>query len=83
MGTQKREIHIEMSRDTLLFILHENCIAMTNAILPKYVSTNLDIKGPLLFLAHLRYINATSPQHDRCITIPLQKELPKTQEHTP
>ena len=78
MVAQKREIHIEMSRDTLLFTLHESCIAIPNAILPKCVSTNLDIKGPLLFLAHHRYINL----HDRCITIPLQKESSKTQEHT-
>ena len=79
MVAQKREIHIEMSRDTLLFTLHESCIAMTNVILPKCVSTNYDIKDTLLF----PHIIATSPQHDRCITMPLLKESSKMQERTP
>ena len=59
MMAQKREIHIEMSRDTLLFTLHESCIAMPNAILPKCVSTNHDTKDPHLF----PHIIATSPLH--------------------
>ena len=48
-----------MSRDTLLFIPHERCIAMPNAIFPKCVSTNDDTKDPLLF----PHIIATSPLH--------------------
>ena len=67
MVAQKREIHIEMSRDTLLFTLHESCIAMTNAILPKCVSTYYDIKDTLLFLEHLRYITTTSPLHHNAL----------------
>ena len=52
-----------MSRDTLLFTLHESCIAMPNAILPKCVSTNHDTKDPHLF----PHIIATSPLHHRYI----------------
>ena len=48
-----------MSRDTLLFTLHESCIAIPNAILPKCVSTYHHTKDPLLF----PYIIATSPLH--------------------
>ena len=48
-----------MSRDTLLFTLHESCIAMPNAILPKCVSTYHHTEDPLLF----PHIIATSPLH--------------------
>ena len=71
MVAQKREIHIEMSRDTLLFTLHESCIAMVNAILPKCVSTNYDIKDSFLFLAY-----------DRCMTA-VEKKTATVPVHEP
>ena len=73
MGTQKREI-----QETLFFLPYMKGIEMTKAIHPKCVSTNYDIKDPLLF----PHIIATSLLHHRCITMPLLKESSKTQEYT-
>ena len=60
MRVQKRKIHIEMARDAPLFTLHESSITMPSTIVTKCMSTNYDIKDPLLFLAHHFHETAAS-----------------------
>ena len=71
LTSTKPDIRIKISTDTLLFTLHESCIAMTNVILPKCVSTNYDIKDTLLF----PHIIVTSTLHRRCITMSLAERV--------
>ena len=75
MGTQHREIHIEMSIDDLLFTLHDSCIAMPNATLPKECEHESWHQRSSSF-------PRTSSLWRRCFTMLFLKESSKTQERT-